>query len=919
MAITRDLWIVLRARDEASRIIRSFGNNVAAASATAGASMSTFERRMAAVAQTLNQFAMTSMLAGTVMAGLGAAGIGFVKSLTDVAAEYDRQVRYTMTQIDGISTSLEEVGEIGRRVASEVEIPFEQMQDTLFLIFSSMNVSLKDAEKLLKGFSQEAVAGQTSVENAARSNISIMNALGLTTNDLTRIQDVQFQVVRKGVITYEELANVIGRALPAAARSGQDIETLGAMIAFLTRNGLSAAMAATSAARAMESFAHPKTVARLEDMGIKVKNARGEFLPLLQVMEQMNKKLSVMTQPERAKALQELFLGAGGTIQARRFWDTAFKNFGDFEEMMGFMRNSAGVFEDAYSTMSDSVAAKTTLLHNKWMILQESLGKALLPHLIKLIGLVGVVLDWFNKLPGPIKDVIAQVLLWGSIIMIAVGALTIFIGVLAFFVSSIMMAGAALVYILAAMTALILGTIGLGAAIYAAWQRSESFRKLLMDMRDRLAELWSSAKDLGEGIKQSFEQNIVPAMQKLWNIIDTKVMPALQRMVQLWREEVLPKIEEGARLVKDVFGTTFEFVAKIINDVVIPAIKKLTDWWEKNSDTVRPFLNVLGEVFKWLMVIAAVIIALPFALLAAAIAVVIGIVWGLIIVVKTLWEWITTAFNAVKEFFTNIANAIFEFVKGVYDKVFEVLRPITDLFKEVFGLIGDIIKFFTVLATEIFKDWILPLLRFLRDVWNGFVDFLGDLWDGIVELFKAFFRIISDLFGPFFKPLIDGVKDFFKDVGDTIGDAIEAVKDFFKGAGDWLFDAGKKIITGLLDGITSKIKELREKFKEITELIPKIKGPRAVDLRLLMPAGKGIMQGLIKGIDSQIPMLQAQLQGITAQVGQIPTPSLTVPAPSFASNNNQSPQITQNITINTQEINPRMNAEELGFELGNRL
>lgn len=321
MAITRDLWIVLRARDEASRIIRSFGTTVSGAAASSAASVSAFDRAMATTAQRLSQFSQVAMLAGGIMTGFGVAGLAFIKSATTVAAEYDKQVRRTMTQIDGITTSLDEIAEVGRRVARQVEIPFEQMQETLFFIFSSMNVSVAEAETLLKGFAKEAVAGNTNIESAARTTIAIINALGMSVNDLTRIQDVQFQIVRKGIITYEELANTIGRALPAAARAGQSFETLGGMIAFLTRNGLSAAMAATSAARAMESIAHPKTVARLEDMGIKVRNAKGEFLPLVQIMEKMNVKLSKLAAPDRAKFLQDLFTGAGGTIQARRFWD----------------------------------------------------------------------------------------------------------------------------------------------------------------------------------------------------------------------------------------------------------------------------------------------------------------------------------------------------------------------------------------------------------------------------------------------------------------------------------------------------------------------------------------------------------------------------------------------------------------------
>jgi len=843
MAITRDLWIILRARDEASRIIRSFSNNVSGAAASAATNMSAFDRNMQRVALTMQQFAMTSMLAGTAMAGMGVAALHFLKGATDVAVAYEKQVRATKTQVDDISISLEDLAAVGRRVAREVEVPFEQMQETLFLIFSSMNVTLAESEQLLKGFAKEAVAGQTSVETAARSNIAILNALGLTTKDLGRIQDVQFQVVRKGVITYEELSNVIGRALPAAARSGQSIETLGAMLAFLTRNGLSAAMASASAARALESFAHPTTVKRLEEIGIKVRDAKGEFLPLLQVMTQMNTKLKDMAQPERAAFFQELFKGAGGTIQARRFWDTAFKNFGDFEEMMGFMTNSAGVFENSYATMANSVAAKSVLLANKWMLIKEALGRAVMPHLIKLMTLLGQVLDWFDRLPEPTKNMIAQFLLWGSVISIVVGVLVILIGVLAFFISGIIMAGTALVNILVAIAAVTAIIIALGAALYLAWQRSENFRVLLRKITDIAKEVWKSIETFAQGVKQAFDTEVRPALEKLMTTFETKVLPGVLKFAEVWKEEVLPKIQEATRFISHIVHAVFIMVSDVLNNIVIPAIERLSEWWKRNSDNIRPFLEIGAQVVKWLLILGAALILAPLTAFVAGLAAVIIAVENFILALKFLWSWIVIAFNFVKDYFV----ALFGFAHSMGEKVFNI--------------------FITA--------------------WQKLT---GAVKDGVTRA----------------ENFISGFKN--------------TIITIFNNAKDWLINAGKNIIDGLIDGVNKGIEKLKNVLKNITDLIPKIKGPKSVDLKLLVPVGKNIMQGFMNGIESQIPMIRAQLQGLTTQVGQLTSPNFTVPTPSFAAGApTEERNITQYITVNTQEINPRVHAEELGFELGNRL
>lgn len=997
MAITRDLWIVLRARDEASRIIRSFGNNVAGSAAMAASNMSTFEQRMAQLGLRMQQFAMTSMLAGTALAGVGAAGLGFIKSAADVAVAYEKQVRATKTQVDDLGVTLQDLADVGRRVARQVEIPFEQMQETLFFIFSSMNVTLAESEQLLKGFAKEAVAGQTSIDKAARSNIAIMNSLGLTTKDLGRIQDVQFQIVRKGVITYEELSEVIGRALPAAARSGQSIETLGAMMAFLTRNGLSAAMASASAARALESFAHPTTVKRLEEIGIKVRDARGEFLPLLEVMTQLNKKLQDMAQPERAKFFQELFKGAGGTIQARRFWDTAFKNFGDFQEMMGFMANSAGVFENAYENMANSVANKSVLLQNKWELIKETLGRAVIPNLLKFMNLLGQLLDWFDRLPEPTKNLIAQFILWGSIISIAVGALIIFIGVLAFFVSGIMMAGTALVYILAAITGVTAAVIGLGAAINSAWQSSESFRQTVTQIGKEISGVWNLVVDTIKRVTKSFQTELMPALEKVWATIQSSVLPAIRKFVDIWKEDALPKLQEAGRIIQDVFGTVFRMAADIINNVLIPSLKKLADWWKENADTIRPFLDMAAQVVKWLLIIFAVLIAGPILVFVAAISALVAVIYGLVVAFKAVWDWVSKAMAAVKKFFADMGQAVMDAFNFIKDKVVSawenfvqtikdginkakeiiagVLQSIYDnvwvpfwntfggLIKEVWGLITDIVKFFTTLIQEIIKDWILPLIALIIAGWHVIVDGAKELWQRIYNNIVGWVTLIWNFIKPiwefirdlvmdvwntikdfvvrkateiwnFLKPFFDGIgrvasetweglkkgaKNAWDSIVDFFSGGIRGIKDFFANAGKWLFDAGKGIIQGLIDGLTDKVKDLRAWLKKITDDIPNWKGPRSVDIRLLVPVGKNIMQGFIDGILSQVPMIKAELQGLTAQLGQLTSPTVNLPTLALAGGISQERQIIQNITIHTQEINPRINAEELGFELGDRL
>lgn len=1049
MAVTRDLWLVLRARDEASRIVRSFGTNVtrtakttsahvaastmalaqarlsaaqlAASQATNAKQMATasvrvaeaqlelaratellearyktFEARMRSVGQHMQQFAMTSMLVGSAMAGAGAAGIAFIHSVTKVAAEYDRQVKHTITQIDDTKIKLEDVAEVGRRVARSIATPFEKVQETLFFVFSSMDVNITQAEELLRGFAKEAIAGQSTIESAAKSSISILNSLGLTTKDLTRIQDVQFQVIRKGIITYEELSSVVGRALPATARAGQSFETLGAMMAFLTRNGLSAAMAATSAARALESFAHPTVVKRLGQIGINVRDAKGEFLPLVAVMEQMNKKMKEMSQPERSKFMQELFKGAGGTIQARRFWDTAFKNFDQFRDMIGHMQNSTGVFENAYDIMSNTVAAKSELIRNKWMLIKEALGRAVLPSFLQFLGVVERVAGWFEKLPQGTKEIISQFILWGSVISVIVGVMVVLVGTLAFFVSGIMLAGTALVGVLAGIAAVTSGLLILIAGFTLAWQKSESFRSILSTLGSTASKIWAEIKKAGEEVAAAYNDKLKPSLDKLWEVIETKVGPAVKDFVEKLTTQVIPKVKEAKDIIVDFTDNAFEHLANILDNTVIPALENLSDWWNKNGDTLKPFLLLLGEMVKWFLIISAVVLGSALVALPTMIGVVINQFTMFLLILKNIWGWIKSAGMAVWDFITKgqekaqgIAESIKEFFGNAWNKVKELVtnaidavgdavkagldwlynniwKPFWNTFggviKEAWGLVVDTAKFFITLFQEIIKDWIQPAITFIKEKWNALKEFFSELWNSIVsktkekvsevnnwirtkfEESKKFIsetwtkikdkigELLNAIYDKYIKPVVDKIKQLWEDhlkglwenivgnwnrIRDFFKERIEAIKQLFKNGKDWLLDAGKNIIQGLIDGITDKIKAVRDKLKDLTEKIKEWKGPRAVDLKLLVPAGQAIMRGLMSGISSKIPELQKQLNTVTDRIGNIP---VEIPIPRQAQESRiENRTINQSITVNTQEIDPRKHAAELGFELDGRL
>jgi TP901 family phage tail tape measure protein len=1045
---TRNLYLVLKARDEASRVLRGFGRELSRAGKLAqaenlrnraamamlrasemeltGATTAEIEaqkhlartlrtqaqelershRQAVRLSNALHTVGSTLMTVGAGIAVAGAAGLAFLYSSVKVAQDYERQVRLTATQVDNFTASLDDLSAVGLRVAQNVAVPFEEIQPALYNILSSTNANLEQAEILLTGFAKTAVAGQVSIEDAARGTISIMNAFNIPLERVNDILDIQFQLVRKGVGTYEEFSKVFGRVVPSATRAHQSFATVAAMLAYLTRNGLSAAMASSAAARALDAMSHPTAIKNMEQLGIKVRDAAGNFLPLEQSLINVRKYLETLPTSGRVAALAEIFKGAGGTIQARRFLEQVLLRPGELEEFIGFlgdMNNASGAFEQAYGQMSNSVAAQSELLRNKWKVLQESVGKIVLPAFLGFIKGLQHILDWFNNLTPGAKKFVTMFILVGGAVGVVGGLVLLLLGALAGLFAAVMAAGASFFYLLGAVL-LIVGAIGaFGAGLAIAIAKSKGFRDMLGSIRDRAMEMWNDAiLPAALGIKNAFEKNILPPARKLWEVLDQQILPAWTRFYDALMTQVIPAVKEVASWVKDKLAFAFAFIGAIIKSVVIPALEFLAKYYKEHKETIDQIIGALIWFGKQLAKVAAIaigIFAVAFggpviAIIAAFIgailligAAVVGAVEG----IKKLVNWVTenvpkawsavveftkSIWHSVEDFFVSLWGSIVGFFVGAWTKIVAAFQTAQDfiaarwnefwntkiggLLKAVWGLILAIINLAWVsiqfvflwgqrIITDAWNTTWNAVKTAVMAVWNFIFPYLKGIWDAIVSAFTtswnafvAGFMLVwslvknaavttwNALWGflvmiweairsaavTSWNALYAAVKTPLTKAWELVVSIWNKIKDVFSGGGSWLFDAGKRLIQGLIDGITSMVNKVTDKINEIAKKIrdhfpfsPAKIGPLSGKGNLFN-AGKNMVKQLQDGMNAMQPELAMSASGVAGG------------ARGAVLNSQQSgtggAPVQQVFNITTQEISPRRHAAQLGMALAGR-
>lgn len=824
--------------------------NHAAALDTEARRLREAERQAANHARTLQHlsvgFQQTSDVALGFSFALGsaaAAGGIFIAKAVQATVDYEKQVRLTATQVDKFAGNLEELGDVGMRVANSIGVEFQQIQPALFDIFSSMEVGVKDAEKLLNAFAKGAVAGQVEIQDVSRATIGLMNAFNRPVSDVNKLLDIQFQLVQEGIGTYEEWNQRIGLVTPSAVRAGQSVEMMAAALAVSTRMGLSAARSGTAVARAMDAMSHPKAIKNMEELGIKVRDAHGKMLPLNVVLRQFRDVLNKMPEKDRVAAILDVFKGAGGTIEARRFLQNMLlgkKNIELFDEVLGEMQNTSGSMEKAYGVMADSMSVKTELLQNKWQLLKIGLGEALVPSVLQLVESLSKALDWFNRLPDSTKEIISQFIVWGTAAAAVGAAFFALIAVIGFVAAAFATAGTTILVVLGVLTGVTAAVIALGLAFYGAYENSKEFRGLVYQLGVIFTNLKNIIVTFAQSVWQSFSIQILPALKQLWTVIQTEVIPVVNATARQFSEVLIPKIQEAARIVQDVLRNAFAIVGGLIRERLIPAIQDLTKWWNEHRTQLMPVINALGQIIKVVLIVIGVLGA---AGLVMVIATVIGALKLFTASMKTAWSMITLGISYIRM---------------------------------MWGVLTTLIS------------WVIKAYKAWLDFQNTIIKATGSAKNAIKNAFNI---DLSEAGRKIMQSLINGIKGMFGPLGGVMSEAAGLAKSF------WPFSPAKR---GPLSGHGSLYYSGQTLMKDLGRGI--VRQTSALERTMSQAAG-------MVGATASNPLLPS-----TESQGYTPGSRFGEPVGMDASK-----IVNNNFYITTQEIDPRKHAADLGWELSGRM
>ena len=382
MAVAEQLSVVINAEDKASAKLKAVGVNIDNLRKIADRARRQFEQLRGAVDRA---FKATAVVTGALY--------GSVAASTYFAAKVEKAFMNARTMMNMTEEQARKMQQQMIELSKRTGFSLERLGDALYSL-GSAGVDASQAMDILRASAKAAIAGATDINLAFQSAIGVINAYGMSLKDISTIYAMQFEAVKKGLLTYEELARDFGMLVPSARSLGATLREAMAGYVALTTAGIASSEAANAAEGAFQDLM--QQVQDFTKVGIKIYDQQGKFVGLIKVVEQLREKMKGMTDQEKTAFLMQLHLSETG----QRALLTWVNNYEKLIDVYDGIQGKVDALNEAYKLQTKSVSFLLGKLRSALEALNYSFFMAIRSGVVdiikKLITWLTAIGDWIR-------------------------------------------------------------------------------------------------------------------------------------------------------------------------------------------------------------------------------------------------------------------------------------------------------------------------------------------------------------------------------------------------------------------------------------------------------------------------------------------------------------------------------------------
>lgn len=288
-------------------------------------------------------------------AGAGAAikfGSDFQAGMSQVAA--------TMN-IDQSSDSFKKLSDAAKEAGETTKFSASQAAEAL----NYLALAGYDADKSISALPTVldlAAAGGLDLGYASDMVTDSMSALGLGTDQLAGFVDELARTSQKSNTSVGQLGEAILTVGGTAKTLAGGTNELNMMLGVLADNGIKGSEGGTALRNVILSLSAPtdKAAGALKELGINAFDGDGKLKPLNETFEEMNKKLSTLSDQEKTEALNSIF----NKVDLKSVNALLGTSSERFNQLSSEIANSEGAASDMAKTMNDNLQGDFTVMQS---------------------------------------------------------------------------------------------------------------------------------------------------------------------------------------------------------------------------------------------------------------------------------------------------------------------------------------------------------------------------------------------------------------------------------------------------------------------------------------------------------------------------------------------------------------------------
>lgn len=311
---------------------------------------------------------------------------------------------------------------------------------------------------------------------------------------------------------------------------------------------------------------------------------------------------------------------------------------------------------------------------------------------------------------------------------------------------------------------------------------------------------------------------------------------------------------------------------------------------------IAPVILILGNLMSAVGTIAATFapaiagaggLSAALGAIVAPVAIVIASIVAFIAIFTSLYKH--------NEDFRNNVNGVWANVKDTISSVIENIKTIISVFVEIAHQIwnthGEKIKAVLTSYLNIFMTIINTTLNIIKQVfnafaalvqgdWNGFFNSLKNIaalmLNGIGAIFKSGLALIQNLFSllkdivlNIFSSLLNGITTKVGEIVSTIINGIQSALDWLSTIPDQMFKFGVNILQGLINGIESKLKSLKDSISNVASTVTNgVKKALNINSpsKVMIEMGGFVTEGLAIGIEDEKAKISRAMNSVTSLI-----------------------------------------------------